>query len=394
MPWIGGAKRCFLCVDSCRRCFTRADPEQTALRNRILSIDQERDIVYSIFPPRRIARFFKFERPIGAGGYGTVFLAVATPEGLQQIENLEEGRKYAVKRIPMKRHGLSEEVGRSLIGVTLERHLQVLDMMQNPGCFADYFVQFHAFIAEVPRNIYQVMEFLEGPDLFDYIAGRERTVPEATASRLAKQVFTAMHHLHRRLGAIHRDIKPENFGFAGPVPPDGSGLPMPSLKLFDMGLAWILPEAVAEATSHELLDLSRAGTPLYMAPETWDGRFGPPTDIWSGGLITYLLLSLELPFGLLTSSSPLDAIRRHTLTFEPGCWNEVSVAARDLIASTLEKDPRQRAPTSEILANPWLATPGRGPGIARRATDSLPARSRRGGESSDLWQTAASVAWH
>mmetsp|Transcript_58355 Transcript_58355/g.168991 ORF Transcript_58355/g.168991 Transcript_58355/m.168991 type:complete len:396 (+) Transcript_58355:85-1272(+) len=395
MPWIGGARRCFLCLNSFRRCFIQDDPDQIALRNRILDIDRDHDVVYRIFPPRRIARFLRLERSIGAGGYGMVFLATATPEGLRHMPSLQDGRKYAIKRIPMKRRGLTEEIGRSFLTVSVPRHLEVLDMMQNPGCFADYFVKFYAFIVEVPRNIYQVMEFLEGPDLFDYIAGREHTMPEAMAARLAKHVFTALHHLHRTLGAIHRDVKPENFGFASPLPPEDSGQPMPTLKLFDMGLAWVLPEAVTEETSHKLIDLSRAGTPLYMAPETWDGRFGAPTDIWSGGLIAYLLLSLELPFDLLASSNPAVAVRRNPLQFAPDCWNSVSVSARDLISRILDKDPAQRASTTAILADPWLNAPGRGPAVFRTNTAPLPAtRLRRDGESSELWHTAASIAWH
>lgn len=79
------------------------------------------------------------------------------------------------------------------------------------------------------------MEFLEGPDLFDYIAGRERTVPEATASRLAKQVFTAMHHLHRTSAARPRPPRLRTGG--PPLAVMGDAMRCPSMRLHLVSLA-------------------------------------------------------------------------------------------------------------------------------------------------------------
>lgn len=380
-------------MDRIRRriCCVRVDAEQDALRERVAQIDEELGTIYRIFPPRRVSRYLKLERRIGAGGYGTVFRSTVTLEGLNVMPALEAGCAYAVKKIAIKKRGHSEEISRSLIDVSVERHLEFVNLLRAPETAEAHIIRFFAFLLEIPRNMYQVMEMLEGPDLFDFVAGRSATVSEPVAARLIRQVFTAIHYLHRKVGALHRDIKPENFGFLQPVPFEEEGL-LPDLKLFDFGLAWVLPEPVTEETSSTLLPLARAGTLLYMAPETWLGRSGPPSDVWSAGLVSYLLLSSDLPFGLLGSRLPVQAVGKNPLTFGADTWSRLSDSAQQLVEQMLQKDPQMRVSTSTVLESPWLEAPGNAPSCLREAS-TMPTRLRQSNthtwESAVSWQTVA-----
>jgi len=271
--------------------------------------------------------------------------------------------------------------------------------MRAPECSEAGVIKYCAFIVEIPRHVYQVMELLSGPDLFDYLASSTESIPESTTAVLVRQMVTAIHHLHRRVGILHRDIKPENFGFVTPFPADGSQ-GMPLLKLFDLGLAWVLDEAVTDADAMTMHDVPRGGTPLYMAPEMWQAQCGAPSDIWGIGLVAYLLLGLDLPFGLLGSTDPQNKITQNSLTFSAG-FDDVSPVARTMVSSMLEKSPQSRSTTTEILASPWFAAAAAAQGAATavRRRDTRPttafsmaaSRSRRTGDSA-VWHTVASMS--
>merc|ERR1711966_509273 len=112
------------------------------------------------------------------------------------------------------------------------------------------------------NNLFMVMEMLEGPDLFDFIAtNRHKGLQEHVVAGLTLQMCTAVHHVHRVVGMIHRDIKPENFGFVRPVQ---EGAPLPTLNLFDFGLAHILEAPVTEETAATVhVFPKRCGTAVY-----------------------------------------------------------------------------------------------------------------------------------
>lgn len=316
------------------------------------------DHLIIVLPPRRVDAFLRLGRRLGEGGFGTVFQGVATAWGSGKVSSLEAGRAYAVKRVQLPQRGFPDEVSRSVLAVSPERHVEFLRTLYDARCESNCIVRLVAMFLEV-RNVsrkmaYQVMEILEGPDLFDFISGAGVGIKEHVAGRLASDMFTAVHYLHRVVGVLHRDIKPENFGFVRPLRSDA---PLPTLKLFDFGLAWILVAPVADDTASVVLPLPPVGTPLYMAPESWEGRTGPPSDIWGVGLIVFLLLALELPFRLLEcvdiKSSGSNFLQR-PLVFDVSRWKDASAEAQTFVSSLLDKDPAQRAVTSGILADPWL----------------------------------------
>jgi calcium-dependent protein kinase len=129
------------------------------------------------------------------------------------------------------------------------------------------------------KNIYLIMEYCSGGELFDKIVKEEKNgFNESEACIIMNKLFRAVNHCHAS-GVVHRDIKPENIM----VGSDGE------LKIIDFGLSKLLSH------SHTLLN-SVVGTPFYMAPEVIDGNYGSSCDIWSLGVLMYVLLSGYLPF--------------------------------------------------------------------------------------------------
>jgi len=244
-------------------------------------------------------------------------------------------------------------IQRSLEQLPVEREIEFLRAMQGMPPMS-HLVPVVSIFVELPWQISLVMECLEGPNLFDYLSTRvEGALPEGDAAVLGRQMLCALHYLHRTAGALHRDVKPDNFGFTEPVRP---GEPLPELKMFDLGSAWVLPEPVTEETALEVRPLPRVGTLLYFAPETWRGLGGAPSDMWAIGLLLHLMLTQELPFGLMERNDYRKAVQDPLdLTTRP--WVGISGSAAELVAQLLAKHPEERSTSSAVLASPWFAEP-------------------------------------
>eukprot|EP00928_Gymnodinium_smaydae_P037008 TRINITY_DN25758_c0_g2_i1.p1 TRINITY_DN25758_c0_g2~~TRINITY_DN25758_c0_g2_i1.p1 ORF type:complete len:471 (+),score=82.88 TRINITY_DN25758_c0_g2_i1:140-1552(+) len=331
--------------------------------------------LYVLLQPRRFSSYLRITSRIGKGGYGTIFRAVATNRGVRLVEALEPGRRYAVKYVPKKPVAKSADTNwKSFNSISAARHIEFFRLL-NTGR-SDHIVRFFVTFIEMPDKLFTVMELLEGPDLMAWLIQRACTVPEVPVADITQQMLSAVHYLHAVIGILHRDVKPENFGFARPVPPRevvdalklgsagrGSSRLMPTLKMFDFGMVWILDAPVRKEASKDLMELSPVGTRLYIAPECWAGRCGPQSDVWAVGLSAYLLLSGMLPFGLLHCGSDWEckrALRLSTLLFEADAWEYVSEPAIVFLSGLLEKDPRTRSTTYEALESSWLQFPGLG----------------------------------
>jgi len=356
------------------------------LRSRMQEIKP--DHVFVMIPPRHISEFFRIDNTIGEGGFGTVFKAKPLPDGCKLVKKLQCNKEYAIKMVKFqKKAGLAEEIGYSLLAVSPERHREFLLGLTSAGPFENGMIGLHAAFIHPGEALYQVMELLEGPDLFDYLAARSCKLKEMDAICLVRQMVEAVHYMHRSLGALHRDIKPENFGF---YKPPISGQPLPPLKLFDVGLAWVLRSPVTEETSKDLLHIKRCGTACYMAPEVWDGNTGPPSDVWSLGVVSYIVTSLEVPFKLMESKSPKLAVRSNTLSFDTSAWTNTSQQAKDFLQAMLHKDWSKRLTTSEALQHEWLHSldPREKDPLSGDAGAALPSISEGSGSSAELTPTS------
>jgi serine/threonine protein kinase len=195
-------------------------------------------------------------------------------------------------------------------------------------------------IFENQDYIYIVMEALSGGDLFTYLEKRNFTVSERRAKELAHQMATAIYYLHS-FGVAHRDLKPEN------ILMDSDG-ETADLKIVDFGLSKIIGPNESS--------LDPFGTLSYVAPEVLLQKpYGKEVDLWSLGVIVYLLLCRVLPF----DDEDDKEIARQTIqdppdfSFEP--WNKVSGAARDLVKGLLEKNRQKRLCLEDVLQHKWFS---------------------------------------
>jgi serine/threonine protein kinase len=119
------------------------------------------------------------------------------------------------------------------------------------------------------------------------------------------------------------------------------------------------------------------GTPYYMAPEVIQRAYGPEADVWSAGVVLYLMLCGRLPFMGTTDRQVVTAVLYKEPDFSGPGWQEVSQEARTLVRSMLVKDPRNRATIASLLARPWLRqAPGSGPSAASASSSSAFCASR------------------
>ncbi|CAL8319994.1 unnamed protein product [Gadus morhua 'NCC'] len=188
---------------------------------------------------------------------------------------------------------------------------------------------------DTPTTLHLVMELAEGGDLYDYILRHEGGVAERAAKRHFAQVARAVAYCHR-LHVVHRDLKPENVVF---FPRQGA------VKLTDFGFSNLFQPGTMLATS--------CGSLAYSAPEILLGEqyHAPAVDIWSLGVILYMLVCGVPPFQETNDSETLVMI----LDCRYSVPEHVSDGCRDLISRMLQKDPACRATLAEIEAHDWLA---------------------------------------
>jgi calcium-dependent protein kinase len=135
---------------------------------------------------------------------------------------------------------------------------------------------------EDQKYIHVVTEICRGGDLFDNLL-KKVTYTEEEAAKIMRNVFSAVNYLHG-LGIAHRDLKPENFLFDR-----ATGDPDAELKIIDFGLS------IMESTQLKRMD-SCVGTAFYVAPEVLRGKYGKTCDVWSLGVILYMMLAGYPPY--------------------------------------------------------------------------------------------------
>ncbi|EFJ22116.1 calcium dependent protein kinase 7 [Selaginella moellendorffii] len=195
---------------------------------------------------------------------------------------------------------------------------------------------------EDERAVHIVMELCAGGELFDRIIARGHYTERAAAGviRTIVEVVQACH----RQGVMHRDLKPENFLFANRK--ENS-----ALKAIDFGLSVFFRPG---ERFNEIV-----GSPYYMAPEVLKRNYGPEVDVWSAGVILYILLCGVPPFWAESEQGVAQAILRGVLDFRREPWPAVSESAKSLVRRMLEPDPRLRLSASQVLEHPWLHRAGK-----------------------------------
>ncbi|KAK1929173.1 putative myosin light chain kinase [Phytophthora citrophthora] len=252
-----------------------------------------------------------------------------------------DGRRFACKIIEKRKLAPSARK-RIEVAAQLRREVDVLRRVNHPH-IAKLEQSF-----EDDNYLILVMELMEGGELFDAIVDKGR-FSEREAVHVARCILSAIQHMHER-GVVHRDLKPENMLLAVSTrrrrrQDVASAL---DVKIIDFGFAKILKEG---ATSTSFL-----GTGGYLAPEILLRQpYGTSVDMWSFGVLTYLLLCGRLPFAATTQLRPTQKIQSlYKLTFPKRYWHGVSPVAIDFLQRVLVLNPSTRLTATEALDHPWL----------------------------------------
>lgn len=191
------------------------------------------------------------------------------------------------------------------------------------------------------HSVNLVMELCAGGELFDRIIAKGH-YSERAAAGLCRQIVTVVHNCHS-MGVMHRDLKPENFLL---LSKDEDS----PLKATDFGLS------VFFKPGNVFKDL--VGSAYYVAPEVLRRNYGAEADIWSAGVILYILLSGVPPFWGENEQGIFDAILRGHIDFSSDPWPSISSSAKDLVKKMLRADPKERLSAVEVLHHPWMRVDG------------------------------------
>ncbi|KRX01612.1 Protein kinase-like domain [Pseudocohnilembus persalinus] len=254
---------------------------------------------------------FDPKKIVGSGTYGQV--VKGKKKGTKQVR--------AIKIIPKKAVKNHER---------FKREIDIMRELDHPNIIKLY----ETF--EDTRNIYLVMEMCEGGELFDRILDKGN-FSELEARQVFKQMIQAINYCHKA-GIAHRDLKPENFLYL--TKHDDS-----PIKLIDFGLSKNYDDKNKMTT--------KAGTPYYISPEVLQGNYDQSCDVWSSGVILYILLSGVPPFYGNTDPEILQAVKKGEYSFDIEEFQGVSTAAKDIIRKMITK-PSQRATPEQLLNDPWM----------------------------------------
>jgi calcium/calmodulin-dependent protein kinase I len=268
---------------------------------------------------RDISEFYKLDsKVLGTGTFGVVKLGYS----------LATGEKIAAKII--KRSGLApyeEEM--------IRQEIKIMKSLNHPNivrCY-DYF--------ETDETFYIILELLPGGELFDRIMQHSYT--ELRARDTIKSVLEGIKYCHDR-NIVHRDMKPENLLLSA-FEDDAA------IKITDFGFA-----TQAQVSVNKKIELKgKCGTADYVAPEILNSKsYDLAVDMWSIGVITYVLLSGTLPFFAEAEDDVFEKIKAGIYGFPVELWDHISVEAKDFISHLIEYEPKKRYTCDEALGHKWI----------------------------------------
>ncbi|KAL0407436.1 UNVERIFIED_CONTAM: CBL-interacting protein kinase [Sesamum latifolium] len=241
---------------------------------------------------------------------------------VHHARNLKTGESVAIKIID------KEKVMKVGLIDQIKREISVMRLVKHPNV-----VQLHEVMASKSR-IYFAMEYIRGGELFNKVSkGR---LKEDAARKYFQQLVAAVDFCHSR-GVYHRDLKPENLLL------DEFG----NLKVSDFGLSALIDSKRQDGLLH-----TTCGTPAYVAPEVINkrGYDGEKADIWSCGVILFVLLAGYLPF----HDSNLMEMYRKISKGEFKCPQWFPPEVRKLLSRILDPNPSTRITVSRIMENSWF----------------------------------------
>ena len=183
-----------------------------------------------------------------------------------------------------------------------------------------------------------VTEVYKGPTVYDVLK-EGNGLGEKKAYEIMHQILLALNYIHR-LKIMHRDLKPENLIFESENPDS-------LLKLIDFGSAKFIKKNFSK---------KKSGTLYYMSPQVIDGNYSEKCDVWSAGIIFYILVSGNHPFYSDNDQDLLEKIRKLPVHFRSSKWQNISYNTKEIIGKMLEKKEKHRPFVAELLAMPYFQT--------------------------------------
>ncbi|KAA1100401.1 hypothetical protein PGTUg99_026045 [Puccinia graminis f. sp. tritici] len=266
----------------------------------------------------RLVGPWKLGKTIGKGFSGRVKIAKHTVTGHPAAVKIVPRHLLPNSRMSINQAGAHAD--KRLLGI--EREIVIMKLIDHPNVMRLYDVY------ENSHEIYLVMEYVEGGELFEYLVSRGR-LSEDEALNYFQQIIRGVDYCHR-FNICHRDLKPENLAN--------------NIKIADFGMA-------AWEASGKLLETS-CGSPHYASPEIVAGinYHGSSSDIWSCGVILFALLTGRLPFDDENVSDLLTKVRIGVFNMP----SDISGAVQNLIRGMLTVDPTKRLTMEEIQSHPWF----------------------------------------
>ncbi|XP_065047360.1 calcium-dependent protein kinase 10-like [Musa acuminata AAA Group] len=266
---------------------------------------------------------YSLGKKLGQGQFGTTYLCVEKASG----------KEYACKSILKRKLATDDDVE------DVRREIQIMHHLSGHPNVISIKGAYEDAVA-----VHLVMELCAGGELFDRIVQKGHYT-ERKAAELARVIVGIVEACHS-MGVMHRDLKPENFLFVNQMEDA-------SLRTIDFGLSiFFQPGEVFNDV---------VGSPYYVAPEVLKKRYGPESDVWSAGIIIYILLSGVPPFWAESEQGIFEEVLHGKLDFQSDPWPSISESAKDLVRRMLVRDPSKRLTAHEVLCHPWVQIDGVAP---------------------------------
>lgn len=274
----------------------------------------------AVFKQENVEDFYEIGETLGSGQFAIVKLCREKSTGVEYAAKFVKKRMSRASRRGVKR----EEI---------EREVSILQTLQHPNIVSVHDVY------ENRTEVVLILELVSGGELFDFLAQKE-SLSEEEATQFIKQILDGVQYMHSRM-ISHFDLKPENIMLLD------RNIPLPRIKIIDFGLAHRIEPGA---------DFKNIfGTPEFVAPEIVNyEQLGLEADMWSIGVITYVLLSGASPFLGETKQETLGNISAVNYDFDEELFSNTSELAKSFIRQLLEKDTRKRMTIAAALNHPWI----------------------------------------
>ncbi|XP_011095398.1 calcium-dependent protein kinase 33-like [Sesamum indicum] len=271
-------------------------------------------------PYEDVKAHYSLGKELGRGQFGVTHLCT----------DIATGQKYACKSISKKKLVTKSDKE------DMRREIQIMQHLSGQPNIVEFKGAY-----EDKQSVHLVMELCEGGELFDRIIAKGHYSERAAAS-ICRSIVNVVQICHF-MGVMHRDLKPENFLLS-----DKSENAL--LKATDFGLSVFIEEGK--------IYKDVVGSAYYVAPEVLRRKYGKEVDIWSAGVMLYILLSGVPPFWAETERGIFDSVLRGHVDFESEPWPSISASAKDLVSRMLTQDPKKRITAAEVLEHPWIREGG------------------------------------